>query len=116
MVEAIGRNGHMSFDGDFVTIRRAHFFGRMLDKDGKRVPIATITEVPFKPAGGFLNNGFMSLTLSGEVENSAMLGNRALSPSKDPNGVLFSAKQQPQFEQLQTEIETAIAAHHARPV
>jgi hypothetical protein len=106
----------MSFDGDFVTIRRAHFFGRMVDKSGKRVPIATITEVQFKPAGGFVNNGFISLTLTSAVENRATFGNRSLDPSKDPNGVLFSTKQQPQFEGLRTEIETAIAAHHARPV
>jgi hypothetical protein len=116
MVEAKGRNGHMSFDGDFVTIRRAHFFGRMVDEEGKRVPIATITEVQFKPAGGFLNNGFISLTLAGVVGTGATFGNRPVDPSKDPNAVLFSAKQQPQFQELRTEIETAIAAHHARPV
>ena len=116
MVEAKGRNGHMSFDGDFVTIRRAHFFGRMVDKDGRRVPIATITEVQFKPAGGFVNNGFISLTLTGGVEKRAAFGDRTVDPSNDPNSVLFSTKQQPQFEELRTEIETAIAAHHSRPV
>jgi Domain of unknown function (DUF4429)/Short C-terminal domain len=113
MVEAKGRGGQMSFDGDFVTIHRRGFLARMgQGKGDKRIPVASITSVDMKPAGAVMN-GFIALTLAGAIEGKSSFGDRSFKAAKDPNSVMFTKKQEPESAELRTEIEATIAARNA---
>lgn len=112
MIEASGQGGQMAYDGTFVTITRNGFLGRASHGRGdKRLPIASITSVQWKPAGAMVN-GFIQLSLSGS-DRQAMKGSRTLDAAKDENSVVFTKKQQPAFEALRAAIEQAIAQQHA---
>jgi len=49
MTEAKGRTGTVSFDGQFVTIKR------MMSKQERRLAVASITAVQFRPATAMIN-------------------------------------------------------------
>jgi hypothetical protein len=59
-VEAKGVNGTVEFDGDFVTIKRTGTLARMtVGKGDKRIPVAQITAVQWKPPSALIR-GFIS--------------------------------------------------------
>lgn len=112
MIEASGQGGQISFDGAFVTITRNGFLARASHGRGdKRIPIASISAVQWKPAGPMVN-GFIQLSLGG-ADRQAAKGSRTMNAAKDENSVVFTRKQQPDFEQLRAALEQAIAAQHA---
>jgi hypothetical protein len=113
VLTAKGQGGQLSFDGSFVTIGRKGLLGRTgRGKGEKRIPIASINAVRWKPAGAVMN-GYIALTLAGAIEQRSGFGHQTASASKDENSVLFTKQQQPEFERMRDEIETALAAHHA---
>jgi hypothetical protein len=112
VLSAKGQGGQLSFDGSFVTIGRKGFLGRTGQGKGeKRIPIASINAVRWKPAGAVMN-GYIALTLAGAIEQRSGFGHQTASASKDENSVVFTKQQQPEFERLRDEIETAIASHY----
>jgi hypothetical protein len=49
-----GVNGQVVIDGDWLTIERKGFFGRVGHAKGdRRIPLGSITAVQVRPAGGF---------------------------------------------------------------
>jgi hypothetical protein len=111
--EARGRNGVVSFDGHFVTINRKGFLARAtVGKGEKRIPLASISGVQFKPAGAMVN-GFIQFTVPGGNERRSRFGHQSWDATKDENAVLFTKAQMPQFLALRGNIEQAIAARFA---
>jgi Domain of unknown function (DUF4429)/Short C-terminal domain len=114
-IAAKGHNGTVTFDGDFVTTERTGFLARAsVGKGTKRIPLASITAVQWKPAGGMIN-GFISFTVGGGTEARSRFGSQTVDASRDENSVVITKKQMPDFEQLRTAVELAIAQRH-RPV
>src|SRR3954452_899493 len=109
---AKGHNGTVTFNGDFVTIERTGFLARTsVGKGTKRIPVSSITAVQWKPAGGMVN-GFISFTVGGGNEARSRFGSQTLDASRDENSVVVTKKQMPDFEQLRTAVEDAIAQSH----
>jgi Domain of unknown function (DUF4429)/Short C-terminal domain len=103
-----GVNGQITIEGDWLTIERKGFFGRIGHSKGdKRIPLASITAVQMRPAGS-LANGFIRFTIPGSPELRGGLGNA----QKDENAVIFKKNQAKEFEQLRTDVEQYIASHH----
>lgn len=110
MIEAAGQGGQMLFDGQYVTITRNGFLARATHGRGdKNIPITAISAVQWKPAG--LTNGFIQLSIGG-ADRQAAKGGRTMNAAKDENSVVFTKKQQPQFEVLRAALEQAIAGQH----
>lgn len=111
-VEVRGHNGTVVLDRDFVTITRTGFLARAtLGKGEKRIPVASITAVQWKPAGPMVN-GFIQFTLGGGNESRSKFGSQTTNAVKDENSVIFLKKQMPEFEVLRAAIEDAIAERH----
>jgi hypothetical protein len=111
-LEVRGHNGTVVLDRDFVTITRTGFLARAtLGKGAKRIPVASITAVQWKPAGPMVN-GFIQFTLGGGNESRAKFGSQTTNAVKDENSVIFLKKQMPEFEALRAAIENAIAERH----
>lgn len=114
-METKGHNGQISFDGQYVTLTRQGLLGRLsVGKGEKRWHISQISSIQWKPAGPFVN-GFIQFSASGGNEQRSRFGSQTTSAASDENSVLFTKKQMPDFQQLRTAIEAAIAAQHAPP-
>jgi hypothetical protein len=101
-----GVNGQVVIDGDWLTIERKGFFGRVGHAKGdRRIPLGSITAVQVRPAGGFAN-GFIRFTVPGSPELKGGLQNA----TKDENAVIFNKKQAEEFEQLRKTVEDYISA------
>lgn len=111
-MEVVGVNGQIEFDGSWLTINRKGGLARMtIGKGSKRIPVATITAVQVKPAGHGVR-GFIQFTFAGGNERRSRFGSQSVDAAKDENSVLFTKRQQPEFEALRTAIEDAIQASH----
>jgi hypothetical protein len=108
-VEAKGHNGTIVFDTDFVTITRKGFLARAtIGKGDKRIPVASITAIQWKPAGAMVN-GFIQFTLGGGNESRSKFGRQTSDAVNDENSVVFLKKQMPAFQVLREQVEDAIA-------
>lgn len=112
-----GVNGQVLIEGDWLTIHRKGFGRLRHSKGDKRIALATITAVKWRPAGG-LANGFIRFDQAGAPALKDSFGGLA-SANEDENAVIFSRSQMPAFEKLRADLEGFIAAHFAgarRPV
>jgi Domain of unknown function (DUF4429)/Protein of unknown function (DUF2510)/Short C-terminal domain len=108
-VEAKGHNGTIVFDADFVTITRKGFLARAtIGKGEKRIPVASITAIQWKPAGAMVN-GFIQFTIGGGNESRSKFGHQTSAAVNDENSVVFIKKQMPAFQLLREQVEGAIA-------
>jgi hypothetical protein len=108
-IEVKGYNGSVAFDGQFVTIIRKGALARMtVGKGEKRIPLASITAVQWKPAGAMVN-GFIQFTVPGGNEKKSAFGSQTRGAVNDENSVVFVKKQMPDFEELRMQVEMAIA-------
>lgn len=115
MIEVSGQGGQIQFDGQYVTITRKGFLARTtIGKGEKRLHVAQIAAIQWKPAGPLVN-GFIQFTLPGGNERRSAFGAQTTSAAKDENSVIFTRKQQPEFEKLRAAVDQAIAAQHAAP-
>lgn len=113
MIEAVGKAGQIHFDGQYITITRKGFLARsIVGKGEKRLHIAQISGVQWKPAGPLVN-GFIQFTLPGGIERRSARGSQTQQALKDENSVVFTKAQQPAFEALRTALDEAIARQHA---
>jgi hypothetical protein len=103
-----GVNGQVVIDGDWLTIERKGFFGRVGHAKGdRRIPLGSITAVQVRPAGIFAN-GFIRFTVPGSPELRGGLQNA----TQDENAVIFNKKQAGEFEQLRRTVEQYIGSQH----
>lgn len=111
-MEANGKTGQVQFDGQYVTITRNGFLARsVVGKGEKRLHVAQIAAVQWKPAGAVVN-GFIQFTLPGGNERRSSFGSQTNTAARDENSVVFTKKQQPQFEALRAALDAAIAQQH----
>lgn len=111
-MEAKGKTGRIEFDGQYVTIHRESFLARTsVGKGQKRLHIASVTAVQWKPAG--LVNGFIQFTVPGGNERRSKFGSQTNDAARDENSVVFTKKQQPAFEAVRKAVDAAISAQHA---
>lgn len=104
---AEGKNGDLAFDGSFVEIRRTRSFAVTgFQKGVKRIPIANVTALQWKPASGF--QGFVQVVFPGSIEHTHSYDwdRRA---KYDENTVTFDLQQSIAMEQVRDAIEAAIA-------
>jgi hypothetical protein len=107
-----GVNGQVRFDGQFVIISRDGWRARStIGKGEKRIPVASLASVQWKPAGGLVN-GFIQFETAGQGGTRSRAGNQTVEAAKDENSVLFTKKQMPAFEQLRAAVDQAIAAQY----
>lgn len=108
IAEAEGHGGQVQFDGTAVTITRRGFLARATrGKGDKRIPLRAITAVQWKPAGPMVN-GYIQFTIGGGNEVRSRMGRQTLDAAHDENSVLFTRKQQPDFERLRAAVEAAL--------
>lgn len=113
MNEVSGQGGQIQFDGQYVTITRKGFLARAtVGKGEKRLHVSQIAAVQWKAAGPLVN-GFIQFTMPGGNERRSAFGSQTSAAAKDENSVVFTKKQQPEFEKLRAAIDAAVAAQHA---
>jgi hypothetical protein len=112
VIEANGVGGQVHFDDTYVTIERKGFLARaVVGKGDKRIPLASIVSVQWKPAGSLVN-GFIQFETAGSGGTRSRAGSQTFDAGKDENSVVFNKKQSPEFERLRSAVESAIAALH----
>ena len=98
----------LTLDGKLVIINRVGRNTRfVVGKGEKRIPVAAITAVQWKPAGKRIS-GFIQLTIGGGNERRTSFGNQTLDAVRDENSVVFTLFDQPAFEVIREAIETAM--------
>lgn len=75
-------------------------------KGEKRIPVKSIQAVEWKPASKLVR-GFIQFSLGGSDAGSKV-GKRTQDAAKDENSVVFTHKQQADFEALRSAVEKAI--------
>lgn len=115
-MDAQGHNGHVSFDGQFVTITRIGALARMsVGKGSKSIPVSSITAVQVKPAGA-LTNGFVEFTLAGGNEMRSRAGSQTVNAASNENAVLFTKKQSEAMTALADAVRAAMGRSNGAPV
>ncbi len=99
--------GVIKFDGRMVVIQRKGLSRLTIGKGEKRIPVRSISSVQLKPAG-FAVNGYIQFSLAGGNEVRSQFGRATMDATADENSVVFTKKQQPEFEALRDAIEDAI--------
>lgn len=108
-ITAKGHTGTVVFDGAFVTIQRTGALGRLsVGKGEKRIPLASITSVQWKPPGALVN-GFIAFSTGGGNERRSKFGRQTFDAVQDENSVVVTKAQGAGFEALRAAIEAAIA-------
>lgn len=110
-MQAEGYTGWVRLEGERVVIRKKLLYGAT--KGEKSIPIAAISAVQFKPAGG-LNNGFIQFAYSGAKECTGGV----FAATKDENSVVFTGRQEAAFAALRDEVlrrQSAGQAQSAAP-
>lgn|SRR6266540_1217279 len=105
---AKGRNGQITVEGDWLTIGRKGLGRIGHSKGDRRVPLAQITAVQVRPAGP-IANGFIKFSLPGSPELRGGLSDA----TKDENAVVFTRKQQPEFEAVRAYVERYLTARYS---
>ncbi|MEU6032022.1 DUF4429 domain-containing protein [Streptomyces tauricus] len=112
MIKVSGQGGQIQFDGQYVTITRKGFLARAtIGKGEKRLHVSQIAAVQWKAAGPMVN-GFIQFTMPGGNERRSAFGSQTSNAAKDENSVIFTKKQQPEFEKLRAALDAAVAAQH----
>jgi len=107
MITASGHNGTVTFDGRAISIIRSGFLARAtLGKGEKRIPLASISAVQFKPAGPIVN-GYIEFTVPGGNETRSRTGSATKDAGHNENAVIFTRKQMPAFEDLRRAVDEA---------
>lgn len=115
MIEAKGHNGQVQFNGTYVTIARKGLIARgTIGKGEKRIPLAAIASVQWKPATTMFS-GFIQFETAGVGGTRSRFGSQTHDAMRDENSVVFLKKHLAQFEQLRAAVEQALAARHNAP-
>lgn len=107
-LEAKGYGGSVTFDGQFVEIKRSGLGRLVVGKGTKRIHVRHISSIQVKPAGP-MTNGFIQFSMSGGDERRSQFGRQTFDAAGDENSMIFTRKQQPAFEQLRRAIEDAMS-------
>ncbi|GAA3207463.1 DUF4429 domain-containing protein [Dactylosporangium siamense] len=112
MTEVRGRNGQIAFDGTYITILRRGLRARVsIGKGEKRIPLAAVVSVQWKPAGSLVN-GFIQFETAGVGGTRSRAGSQTKQAGRDENSVIFTKAQMSAFAELRAAVERALAARH----
>ena len=114
-VVAFGQTGgtHMYYDGMVLVLHRKGFLERLnVGKGEKRIPARSITSMQLKPAGALVS-GFMQIGLGGANELRSTFGRQSIDAVKDENSMMFTPREQPQFERLRDRIQADLGVQQA---
>ncbi|MBW3610370.1 MAG: SHOCT domain-containing protein [Actinobacteria bacterium] len=102
-------SGTLTVDDTAVTISRTRWqsLGPKARGD-KRIPISSIGAVQWRDATN-VTSGYIQFTIAGAVER----GGGAFKAANDENSVLFTKKQQPEFEAIRSFIEARLGRSQA---
>jgi hypothetical protein len=116
MIEAKGYSGEVQFDGNWVTISRTRLIGRStVGRGNKRIPLASIVSVQWKPATSMFA-GFIQFETAGQGGTRSRSGRQTQDAMKDENSVVFRSGALPAFQALREAVEQALASlHNAQP-
>lgn len=92
-ITATGVNGRMAFDGSLLTITRKGIG----NKGQKTIPLASVGGIQIRPAT-MLANGFIQLSVVGEVSRSKGGIGRLQNAANDENAIIFTKKHTPEIE------------------
>ena len=104
-IEAKGRDGQVTFDGQWLTITRSGFVGAVL-RGGRgdiRLHIGQITGIELKKPG--ITNGQFTVIAPGTQQSRRGARNH----TQNPLSVLVTPKHMEEFRQLRAAVEQAIA-------
>ena len=108
-----GKNGTVSFDGSTVTVERSGFTAvSIFGKSSKRIPLNQLSAVQFK-AGSLVVNGYIEFTFAGGGERQAVLGRGSSDQVRNENAVVFSKKNNVEFQQLADAINEALSGENS---
>lgn len=103
-ITAKGVNGSLEFDGSLVTITRKGIG----NKGQKSIPLRSVGAIQIRPAT-MLVNGFIQLSIAGEVSRSSGGVGRLQDAANDENAVIFTKKQTPDIEAFRDAVNAALA-------
>ena len=103
---AAGVAGTITFDGVNVTIEHKR---PLQSQSVKRIPVASISAIEWKPPTALVN-GYIEFTILGGVEHQVVGHSRTMDATQNENALVFTRKQQPQFEALRDAVDASIAA------
>jgi hypothetical protein len=110
-----GYGGSVEFDGQFVTIRHTRLGRLTAGSEDRRIHVSSIIDVRIKPAG-VITNGFIQFTVPGSGDPRSGSG-RSAPVVHDENSLIFTRKQQEEFDRLRSTVERAVlTAHVPKPV
>lgn len=105
---AKGHNGQITIEGDWLTIGRKGLGRLGHSKGDRRIPLAQITAVQVRSAGPFAN-GFIKFSIPGSPE----LRGGLQAATSDENAVIFTKKQQPEFEAVRAYVERYLTTRYS---
>ena len=102
-LQAKGVNGQIELFADKVIIRRKGAVAVLTQglKGDKEILLSAITSIKFLKAGFCTGEGYIQFTFMGGKEAKGGF----FKATRDQNSVIFTAKQQPDFELIKAEIE-----------
>lgn len=110
MIEAVGANGKVTFDGRFVEIQpKGGLVGMFSGKSPIRVPLKSVAVVEWgQPTG--MKNGYIRICTSGMYPlQGTPMRPAFMDAAQDSNSVVFTKKHLNDFSALRDEIEEAMA-------
>ena len=110
---AKGQDGQLELSGDMLIIHRKGVLAKVtkgLTTGERRIPIASITAVQFKPAG--LTSGYIRFSMLGAVDKRPGI----MAGTQDENQVQFMKKHQGEFEAIRDHIEGTIGRRESTDV
>lgn len=101
---AKGVGGQITVEGDWITISRKGLMAKSTHglTGDKRIPVSSLTAVQFKKPG--IANGYLQLVLIGSQESKRGV----MDAAKDENSVMFTSRQQADFEAIRDHLEQRI--------
>jgi len=109
-VFAKGHNGQIRIEADWLIIERKGLGRIGHSKGDKRIALGQIIAVKMRPAGR-LANGFIHFSTPGRDELTGGLS----AANKDDNSVVFTRKQQADFDAVRDHVQNFLAARTGAP-
>jgi hypothetical protein len=92
-------------------VRKGFLARASVGKGEKRIPLASIAAIQWKPAGALVN-GYIEFTVPGGRENKSRMGHATTDAAHNENAVVFTKSQMPAFADLRTVIEQRQQEQH----
>ena len=109
MIQALGTNGSIQFDGRFVTVQpKGGLIGAFSGKSAVRLPLKSIASVEWgQPTA--MKNGYIRICTNGMMPlQGTPLRPAFMDAGSDPNSIVFARKHLDQFSAFRDELEEAL--------